>query len=349
MIFNTARNWAWPREHFISTGLIDETVVRKEVADSWQRCRACGIDPRQYHSVGELDENVKASRLSGQADLVRASRPFLDSLFRIMKSLKIIILLLDEECVILDSIGEGPGWKDSVKQKAVPGYSFHEKFSGTTAAGIAMNTGKPCQLLPEEHYCPFEIELICSAAPIHDTAQNLTGVLYVTAISDVAVKNPHIFGMVTAAAKAIEYNLSMMKETEKVVLANKFLKAAMAQISKGMMIFDSAGKLVNINMPAATMFGFVENEVVGKDVDHILPDPSLRELMAPGRKNTFKEVILSGNKRHNRYYASANNIFDDSMNCVGKALLFEQINNVKPLVHRMMGCGGGISVFRYHR
>ena len=50
---------AWLR--FMESGNIDESVVRREIADQWKRCKAYGLDPYGRYPIftRDLDDKEK--------------------------------------------------------------------------------------------------------------------------------------------------------------------------------------------------------------------------------------------------------------------------------------------------
>jgi sigma-54 dependent transcriptional regulator, acetoin dehydrogenase operon transcriptional activator AcoR len=331
------------RKHFIATGEIDTSVVRKEVADSWKRSKTFGIDPNRSGIPVKLAEEEVTRRVSRREDLIRVATPFLKTIFHVMKSLRIIIMILDEECMILDAIGGGPLWEANVKHNATVGHSFHEKMVGTTAPGIVMNTGAPIQLFPEELYSFFEHELIYSATPLYDADHHFIGILYVSVLSETALKNPHIYGMMIAAAKAIENQLSLMRESEKVALLNKYLQATIDQMPRGVLVFDKAGKLVYINRVARKILDFQSARTDGVSIQDVTRFPSLKSLWESEDLFIRKELMLGEGRRSGRYYVTVERVSDGHGNYVGKAFSMEEMRKVKRLISRMIG-----ATARYH-
>ncbi len=331
------------RKHFIATGEIDRSVVRKEVADSWNRSKALGVDPERASIPVKLPQEEVTRRLFRREDLIRVSMPFLKTIFDIMKSLRIIIMLLDEECMILDAIGGGPLWEVNVKYNATAGHSLHEKMVGTTAPGIVMNTDAPIQLFPEELYCLFKHELIYSAAPLHDADHRFVGILYVSVLSETAIKNPHIYGMMIAAAKAIENQLSLVRESEKVTLLNKYLQATIDQMPRGVLVFDKTGKLVHINRIARKILDFQAVKTDAAFIHDVFRFPSLKTLWESEDVVIHKELTLGEGRGSGRYFVTVERISDENGNYVGKAFSMEEMRKVKRLVSRMVG-----ATARYH-
>ncbi len=75
------------------------------------------------------------------------------------------------------------------------------------------------QVIGSEHYCKEHHAWTCSAAPIHNPQGDLIGILDMSGPYDQA--HPHTLGMVVAAAKSIENQLSITEKNKELRKTNK--------------------------------------------------------------------------------------------------------------------------------
>lgn len=72
---------AWRR--FITTGVIDEEVVRPEVARSWKRCKAAGVNPWSS-SFPVMDENLLREKRNNYAHSLDVNTPIMRMLVALL-------------------------------------------------------------------------------------------------------------------------------------------------------------------------------------------------------------------------------------------------------------------------
>ncbi len=327
---------AWQR--FMDSSEIEGSVVRKEIALSWKRCRAQGVDP---HLQNRISSKISAGRTRqsprNKTDhdcFIQASHPFLENLFHQIRSTEVLIYLMDNKGFILKAMGEGHLWDSIRRSGSYPYNILSEKNIGTTAVGIVLHSGEPAQVIAEEHYCePFH-NLNSFAAPIYDENRQLLWILGLGETYE--IEEPRTFGMVLAAAKAIENQLKLLIESKRLTISNEYLKAVIDQTSRGLMLFDNEGKLAHQNPCAQSMLNLNEKNL-GRSFSEVLPNPSLTGLLTSDQNHLFKEVVFEREGKQSRHLVSIQKIFNNQGDCVGKLMTLEEMKEIKKLVNRMIG------------
>jgi len=186
---------------FVATGHTPRRV-RRLVADSWRRSRRSGVDPE--HPGPRVD--VSASELAA----LRRETPLQGALPVVRR------LLLDTDPQWVAALTDATGrllWVegDARVRRAVgtvgfvEGAVWTEDCAGTNAPGTALATGREVQVVGSEHWARPVHSFSCAAAPLHDSAGRMLGVLDIT--GGPVVGTPLAMQLVRATATALEASL----------------------------------------------------------------------------------------------------------------------------------------------
>ncbi len=329
---------AWLK--FTDSGQIDSSVVRPEIAEAWTRGKALGLNPfsKRMNLATPLKSHEKGERFSRRHQLIQIAKPFIESLYHQVGSSEIAIYINDDLGLILGSIGSGRLWQESLKRGCQSGYQVDHQIDEVLCSGIAVRSGKASKVLNNEQYFQIMQGVLSYSAPVFDEYQRLQGILVVSEAGDMAGdKATRTFGMVVAAAKAIENQLHLSNESERLNLSNEYLKAVIDQTPKGLIILNKEGKVAHINPIARTMLDLTGAECVGYPFYELLPFSSLVEQLKSDRDVFLKEVTLKRQERQSRYLVTVNKITNNHGIIVGKFMVLEEMKDVKRLVQRFVG------------
>lgn len=169
------------RERFLEGGTTDpDAVVRAEIAASWERSRAAGLDASRFEVpfVGDLDFD---------GSLVHCARPVLDDLAEKLSGMAVAVVLTDAEGHLLDRrVGEDELRRRLDAISLAPGFSYAEQFAGTNGVGTALSGAAPALVVGPEHFTDRLTPFACAGAPVHDPIGGLAGILDVTCLRDQA-------------------------------------------------------------------------------------------------------------------------------------------------------------------
>ncbi|MBC8417944.1 MAG: sigma 54-interacting transcriptional regulator [Desulfobacterales bacterium] len=326
---------AW--NEFMATGEVTGTVPRKEILDSWKRCRAYGTDPFTDRIETGIGEAEKAEIFEENKTLIETARPFLESLFQVIKSLEMVVFLTDRDGFILDALGEGEIWEYCKVKNAIPGSSFHEKYTATTAPAMALRLNKPFQMMAEEHYLQVVHVATCAAAPIHDAHGAVIGSLDITASYETALKHPHTLGMIVAGAQVIENQLRLKKELETSFLASQYLQAATESMLTGLVIFDKNLVITHINPAAEKILGVSASMVLNKKFEAVVRTETILDAIHTGNELSDHELILRESIRKTRCLVSLKPISNLDGEQMGSVLFLKELRLVQELLHKVAG------------
>ena len=194
----------------LSTGLMTQEPalhrMRAEIAASWERSAAAGVDVGQREAPVTLD----APDLAGQREAHPLARvfPLLDDVLgREVRDCGAVMALADAEGTLLWVCGDTENLRRAERIGFVEGSNWDERLAGTNAPGLALATGRDAFITRDEHFRSSVRPWSCAATPIHDpSTSQVLGVLDVTGGDEIVV--PQTMAMVRAAARLAEAELA---------------------------------------------------------------------------------------------------------------------------------------------
>ncbi|CCH80350.1 Transcriptional regulator [Nostocoides japonicum T1-X7] len=179
--------------------------MRPEVADSWQRSAAAGVDAGADEPPITLDEEALAASRADHP--LAAVYPLLDEVLgEPARRSDALLALTDDQGQILWLSGTTATRRRAERIGFVEGSNWDEQYAGTNAPGTSLTLDRPTMILGAEHYRESVKPWNCAAAPIHDPTGRILGVLDITGGADVAV--PMTLAMVHTAARLAEAELA---------------------------------------------------------------------------------------------------------------------------------------------
>ncbi len=180
--------------------------MRSEVADSWRRSAAAGVDvdatdPAITLPADALDDHREAHPLSRVYPLLE------DVLGAAARECGALLALTDDVGQLLWVSGSRATLRKAELIGFVEGANWDERVAGTNAPGTALALDRPVVVSGEEHFRVAVRPWNCVASPIHDPRTGaVLGVLDITGGADVAV--PQTLAMVNTAARLAEAELA---------------------------------------------------------------------------------------------------------------------------------------------
>lgn len=262
---------------FVTEGILNREGIRDVIAESWKRSKAYGINPFVEDFSVRLGKDELDKKYKEFTPLLNTAKPFMDSLYKIVKDTDFIIRLTDRDGYVLEHIGEEKIVSMYSSLGLCDGYNIREEINGTNALGIALITGEPIQVLGGEHYIQQYHKLTSSACPIKDKNGQILGVLSIT--GNYELVHPHTLGMVVAAAEAIEKEIKLEERNRELKLINERFYQITESIFEGIIRIDSTGSIVSINRFARKLLSFKEEDIIGKDFKYILSSDNRGEII----------------------------------------------------------------------
>ncbi|MDN5716551.1 MAG: GAF domain-containing protein [Janibacter sp.] len=139
---------------------------RADIAASWRRVSAAGVDPGGRPRVAPLDES-EVQRRRGRDGLDRITAELTPHLQSVVDSGHLIVVA-DADGHVLWRLGR-PGVRGLADELGfVAGSEWTEGNVGTNAIGTALVLGEPVHIQGAEHFVEAHARWGCSAAPLRD-------------------------------------------------------------------------------------------------------------------------------------------------------------------------------------
>ena len=182
--------------------------MRSEVAESWHRSAAAGVDIGTETPPITVDEDELVEIRNAHA--LAPVLPLLDDVLgEAARACDALLALSDDEGQLLWVTGTTQSLRRAETIGFVAGANWDERLAGTNAPGTSLVLDRPTVVVGEEHYRESVRPWSCVAAPIHDPASGrILGVLDVTGGPEVST--PQTLAMVRAAARLAEAELARL-------------------------------------------------------------------------------------------------------------------------------------------
>lgn len=246
---------------FMYEGKLDPRV-QPPVADSWQKCRAAGVNPEGGHGT-KVDPAVFQSILDANKTLIDTATPIMQSVFGIVKRSHFMLVLTDAVGYILVSIGDEEVMSKTRDMRYEKGVLWNCMSVGTNAISVALDYDTAIQMVGPEHYCRSHHGWTCSAAPIHGANGEVVGCLNMS--GDAGAAHEHTLGLVLAAAYGIEAQLAVLSSRE-------VLQSALEVSPDGIVLVGTDYRPIWGNTAAKQLFGMDTEELMRMDIREMIPD-----------------------------------------------------------------------------
>src|SRR5690554_4674210 len=263
---------------------------RSDIAISWERCIAWGLDPEHQPTPPALSD-MRLEDLSRQHnELISSTEAEVVPYYtNVLSSSRCLILLANQHATVLKVWGDQSITESGLRPFFQEGANWQEQPGGTNAIGTAIASGKAVQIQRNEHFLKFHRSIIGSAAPIFDTRKQLTGVLSV--FSDAYLPQAHTLGMVRLLSQSVENRLIIRQfEFSHFQITLNTTADNFDSPWSGILICDDSGFIKASNQRAGQLLGVntagkMLNELFTNRCTHILeyPEHAPMELMTRGK------------------------------------------------------------------
>ena len=138
--------------------------ARTVILESWQRCRASGIDPEQIHFRRVADIDLQR-RLDANRELIDIASLHLDWISSSWARICHVVFLVDRDGVVLYVTGNDLPLREALH--VLPGYDWSERQVGTNGPGTALLVNQAIGVDGVEHFGHLFHRYTCTGAPIH--------------------------------------------------------------------------------------------------------------------------------------------------------------------------------------
>lgn len=250
----------------VSTGSVESSLLRHEIASSWQRSLSHSLDPL---SVTPPPLVTCSEVLEPHRMLVAVAKPHMHRLFEFLQGKDYIVMLLSVEGYILSLFGDKRMSNIAEALNVYPGTDNSEKFIGTTAPGISLMRGIAIQVYKQEHYSRWPQEWCCSSAPIFNNRRELLGAINV-ANTDIYKHPAEILNLVELAAEGIGAEYSYRYIQRDYQKLTSYFNTVADSTSDALMVFDQNDTIIHINKHAQQLLGGNAQRFVGQTAHRLI-------------------------------------------------------------------------------
>ncbi|TEB08540.1 Limonene hydroxylase [Pelotomaculum schinkii] len=338
----------WEQVHFQNK--TEDISISEDIRDSWERSKQHGVDPfipKNYYIITKKELGEKTHQ---NKELLNAALPAMEEMYSLLKEFNFCTVIADNKGFILKRIGEEYDLVFTGGHNFVEGSNWSEEVMGTNAVGLALAIDKPCTVYGYEHYCRCASTSACFSVPIHDTKNNILGVLNLTCPYIYASNSVHTLGMVVSAAKAIEREIALQIAYQTAINANIHLRAIMESIIEGLIAMDQKFTITHINNRACDMLEINLDNCMGKNIKDVLgyDNNALLNILSSGKKVYGETIFLGTMHGKKKFLVNCTPLdktkeinFDlDSPNLpskTGAVLILHEIQEFNRMVNRIVG------------
>jgi transcriptional regulator of acetoin/glycerol metabolism len=163
-----------------TTAIGCEQVIR----DSWHRCvHEHRLDPTRMQEAIILPQARLREHQDQMEALLQIARHGLESLYSKVAGLGYVVLLTDARGITVDFLGDLVFEPSLRKAGLYLGADWSEHNAGTCGVGTCISTGQALTVHLDDHFDATHIPLTCTAAPVFDSAGELSAVLDISQLS----------------------------------------------------------------------------------------------------------------------------------------------------------------------
>lgn len=327
----TVRHW----EQFVQTGTIPPRALRLQVAESWSRCRASGLDPTAPLPETELTGPALKRALADFKPVLDVAGPFMNALYATVGSQDLIVRLTDVNGWVLECFGDPSVLMSNTSLNLYRGATVLENEIGTNAISLTLHTGKPQQVFGAEHYHKAFHQWTTSAAPIHSEAGIVIGALSISGPHEKV--QTHTLGMVMAGALAIDHELKLNTLNQELTRRNDHLNALMESISEGIICVDRQGVIQDINGPGRALLGYSRKNLMGQPLDPLLEEPLMPRLTALDVLPEEQEFHIRSRGNQKSFILNATSVQSGERHIREYLLTFKESKKLYSQANRIIG------------
>lgn len=193
------------RQRFNEGDIQVANMLPKSIQDSWLRCNNHDLDmtcPAEYY---QMTNDCLQSLKYRHNNLLSASNPHLEHLFRSVAPAGWSVLLTDTNCHALTVKRSAKVINSRIMSAFKDGVVLDEQSVGTTAMSCAFASGQFTRVFGGEHYKDQHNSFHCAAAPIFNEMGELCASLDIT--NEQPLDDYTVFFMLETCAKNIQKSL----------------------------------------------------------------------------------------------------------------------------------------------
>ncbi|WP_138473257.1 sigma-54-dependent Fis family transcriptional regulator [Poseidonocella sp. HB161398] len=226
------------------------------VLASWLRClEKHGLDPTERREAYILPETQLRLHRQRSEELIGIARSGIDNLYKLVAGQSYVLLLSDGQGVTVDYLGQDRHKEELRRTGLFLGAEWSEGRAGTCAVGACIEAGEPLIVHQSDHFDVTHGALSCTAAPIYDTAGQLSAVLDISLLSPPRPRESQVMALnlVRQAARRIEMANIMAESRRDWVLRLADSPDFLDVDPEAALSLDAAGRVIGMTNGAARL------------------------------------------------------------------------------------------------
>ncbi|MDR3506139.1 MAG: sigma-54-dependent Fis family transcriptional regulator [Acidocella sp.] len=272
------------------------------VVQSWRRCLdEYRLDPAVNCEAIILPEGRLKEHRQQAEELIVIARSGLERLYGHVSGQNYVLLLTNRQGIAVEYFGDPRHTHELRKAGLYLGADWAEARAGTCAVGACIATGEALTIHKTDHFDMTHTPLSCTAAPIYDTAGELSAVLDISLLSSPREKISQALArhLVTTTARRIEL-ANLMAQTRRQWVLRFALSPEFLDVDpEGAVAIDNSGRIAGMTHAAARMLAQSAGLdwrrpelLLGKPVSHFL-NLTVDDLPSLTRARPTQERVLS--------------------------------------------------------
>lgn len=258
---------AWSK--LASKHCVDNSLLRREIALSWERCLSYKIDPVRIINACVVNDYIEQDKKAHKLSFV--SDGHVQQLYDAVSGNGYVVILADSNGVIVKVLGDRKIVNFAESLYLIPGANCSEDAIGTNSMGTCAIQKQPLQIVSCEHYCQYYHDWSCSSAPILDGFGNLLGTLDISNIDN----KPHpliLHNLVRMTARAIGMAWDFYAVQEDVREKYYYFNVAIDTVPDPLIFLDNKNNISHINKKALKLLGNTSLKYVGRSITSLVPE-----------------------------------------------------------------------------
>lgn len=252
---NVTQSW----QQFVLNGEADVNI-RKEILDSWHRCRQIGISYELDQVASHIGRDEFVNKREKNEVLLAAAIPVMEEMYSYLKGGGYLILLADADGYLIEMMADAKAQHVCDRGGITPGARWMEDNVGSTGLSIALRTRMAMATSANEHYCTAFRIWDCSACPIFVDGEFM-GVFDICRVgpgNDIRELYTLAVSGARGVAERLRYDRNRVKEE---ILSEILLRSWDVNLqSTGIFSFDRWGKIIHKNKRASEFMHLLQQE-----------------------------------------------------------------------------------------